>query len=344
MKPQRRALRRTGTTLVAGLATILGLAACSSGTATENDGAAFFEGNTVQFIVPTAAGGGFDTNARQLQPYLEEQLGATVVVQNLEGGGHAIGTQSAINRTQDCSTIMFHGVPHFNFSYLTQAVDYDLSDMAPLVGVGIEPGVLRVRADSPWNNLQDLIDAALASPGEIRVSVSTAKSNNFVGMLDIQNATGAEFNIIPYDGGGPSRTALLSGEVDVTHAGVFNSLSIADDTKVLAVQQPENLWPDVTDNAPTVDEALGLDIAGNASNYVTMVPEGCRTDYPLRYQAMVDALNAAMEDPEYLANLESLGELDKLDNLQPDELQTLMNGTSEQIEAQLEANPNVFSE
>ena len=344
MKPQQRALRRAGTTLVAGLA-ILGLAACSSGaTATEDDGAAFFEGKTVQVIIPTAAGGGFDTNARQLQPYLEDQLGATLVVQNLEGGGHAIGTQSAINRTQDCSTIMVHGVPHFNFSYLTQTVDYDLSDMAPLVGIGIEPGVLRVRADSPWNSLQDVIDAALADPGEIRVSLSTATSNNFVGMLDIQEATGAEFNIIPYDGGGPSRTALLSGEVDVTHAGVFNSLSIADDTKVLAVQQPENLWPDVTDDAPTVNEALGMEIADNASNYVAMVPEGCRTDYPLRYQAMVDAFNAAIEDPDYLASLDSLGELDKIDNLQPDDLQALMNTTTEQIQAKLEANPNVFAE
>ena len=265
-------------------------------------------------------------------------------MQNLEGGGHAIGTQSAINRPQDCSTIMVHGVPHFNFSYLAQAVDYDLLDMAPLVGLGIEPGVIRVRADSPWNSMQDLIDAALANPGEIRVSLSTATSNNFVGMLDIQDATGAEFNLIPYDGGGPSRTALLSGEVDVTHAGVFNSLSIADDTKVLAVQQPENLWPDITDKAPTLKEALGMEIADNASNYVAMVPEGCRTDYPLRYQAMVDALNAAIEDPEYLMSLESLGEVDKIDNLQPDELQELMNVTSEQIAAQLKANPDVFTE
>lgn len=144
-----------------------------------------YSGQRIRFIVPTEAGGGFDTTLRQLQPYLEDRLHAAVMVQNLEGAATAIGTNAALNADQNCMTMMFHGVPHLTFSYLTQEVDYGLRDLAPIGGVSIEPGVIRVANDAPWRTFDELIEDARRRPGQIRASVSLRTSNNYVEMLAI---------------------------------------------------------------------------------------------------------------------------------------------------------------
>ena len=320
-----------------------GNAADSGGGGGAEGGEAPLAGERIRFIVPTSAGGGFDTTARQLQPYLEEALDATLVVENLEGGGYAIGTQAAINAGGDCKTILFHAVPHLTFSYLTQNVDYTLDDLAPLAGVSIEPGMYRVRDDAPWETMQDLIDDAKARPNEIRLSVSDLTTSNFVAVKQLQEATGADFNVVPYDGGGPARTALVAGEVDVTEAGVFNSLAIDDGTRVLAVNQPENQWPDVTDDAPTTSEALGMEIPPDASNYGMFAPASCEEENPEAYQALVDGVKTAMENEEFVSTLEELGEADKLFYLSPEEYGDLAQESADEITAILEEDPDAFT-
>lgn len=309
----------------------------------EDGGLADYQGQRLRFIVPTAAGGGFDTTLRQLQPYLEKQLHATIAVQNLEGAATAIGTNAALHAEQNCMTMIFHGVPHLPFSYLTQKLDYGLADLAPIAGVSIEPGVIRVRNEAPWHSFADLIADARRRPGQIRASVSVRTSNNYVGMLAIEQAYGVDFNIIAYDGGGPSRTALLGGEVDLTHAGAFNSLSLDEATRVLAVQQPANRWPSITDNAPTMTGPNGAPITANSSNYTIWAPATCRDRYPKRYQAMVDAVRTAMADPGFLASLDKLGERSKLEYLTPADLEKVAEDSDAEIRGILRRDPGAFT-
>jgi tripartite-type tricarboxylate transporter receptor subunit TctC len=226
---------------------------------------------------------------------------------------------------------------------MTQDVDFDLSSFAPVGGVSIEPGVLRVRKDAPWQTMKDFVEDARKRPGQIKVSVSDLQSNNYIALLQLEKELGIDLNIIGYDGGGPSRTALVTNEVDATHAGVFNSLSIADDSRVLAVWQPENKWPDITDNAPTVNTALGVDLPPNASNYVVFASAECRDQNPERYQQLVDALAAALENEEYLASLAKLNEESKVAYLTPDELTKLAEENQAEMQQLLDANPDAFS-
>jgi len=341
--PSRRR-RAARTALVA--APLIALSACGDAASSGGGGGGTDDGplagQRMRFIVPTSAGGGFDTTARQIQPYVEEQLGATLVVENLEGGGYAIGTQAAINAGDDCSTILFHAIPHLPFSYLTQEVDYTLDDLAPVAGVSIEPGVYRVRDDAPWQTMEELVADAKARPNEIRLSVSDLTTSNFVAVKQLQDITGADFNVIPYDGGGPARTALISSEVDVTEAGVFNSLAIDDGTRVLAVNQPENEWPDVTDDAPTTSEALGEELPPDASSYGVFVTAACESGDPEAYQAIVDAFAAAVEDEEFVATLDDLGEADKIDYLAPEEYGQLAQDSAQEIQDILDENPEAF--
>ena len=345
-----RISRTAGLTLA--VLPLLAVAACGGddGTDTAAEGSSDsgaveqpLSGERIRFIVPTSAGGGFDTTARQIQPYLEEALDATLVVENLEGGGYAIGTQTAINAGGDCKTLLFHAVPHLTFSYLTQEVDYTLEDLAPVAGLTTEPGMYRVRDDAPWNSFEELIEDAKARPNEIRLSVSDLTTSNFVAVKQLEEATGADFNVVPYDGGGPARTALIAGEVDVTEAGVFNSLAIDEGTKVLAVNQPENLWPDITDEAPTTSEALGMDLPPDASNYGMFVPQSCADENAETYEAIKEAVATAIENPEFVSTLEELGEADKLEYLSADEYGELAQGSAQEIEDILADDPEAFS-
>lgn len=339
--------RRRGARLSLAVLPLLATVACGGAASGGSSGGGGGEveplaGQRIRLIVPSSAGGGFDTTARQIQPHLEEQLDATVVVENLEGGGFAIGTQTAINAGGDCKTVLFHAVPHLAFSFLTQEVDYTLDDLAPLAGVSVEPGMYRVRDDAPWQTMEELVEDAKKRPNEIRLSVSELTASNFVAVKQLQELTGADFNVIPYDGGGPARTALVSGEVDVTQAGVFNSLAIDEGTRVLAVNQPENKWPDVTDDAPTTSEALGMEVPPDASNYGLFVPQSCADDNPEAYQALQDAVAAAVEDPEFVSTLEELGEADKIDYLSADEYGELAQSSVQDIEDILAEDPDAF--
>ncbi len=330
--------RHTTRTMLVGAATV---ALALSGCASESEGTDF-SGAKLRWVVSSAPGGGFDTTTRQLEPFFAEALGTTSTVENMEGGGYAIGAQTMLTNGADCTSVVTHGVPHLMFSYMTQSVDYDLDSFAPVGGISIEPGVIRVRNDAPWQDIQAFVDDAKARPGAIKISVSDLQSNNYIALLQMERDLGIDLNIIGYDGGGPSRTALVSGEVDATHAGVFNSLAIADDTRVIAVSQPENKWPDVTDDAPPINEALGVELPANASNYVVFASAECRDNNPERYQMLVDALKTSVENEGYLSTLADLGEEFKVAYLTPDEVDELANQSQSDIEQLLEANPNAF--
>ncbi|WP_199434789.1 Bug family tripartite tricarboxylate transporter substrate binding protein [Qaidamihabitans albus] len=295
----------------------------------------------ITLVVPTSAGGGVDTAARQLQPYLEEELGSTIAVINREGGATTIGTASIL-QSSDCSTILITAIPHINLSYLAHDVDYDLVSFAAVGGVSTEPGVIRVAKNAPWDTLRDLVNDAKARPGEITFSVSEAVSSNSFAITQIEEATGADFNVVPFDGGGPARLAVVSGEVDATHAGAFNSLPIAEDTKVLAVHYEKNRWGPVTDDAPTVNKALGVEVPNSESTYNIWTSTGCAKEHPERYQALVDALDAVVTSDGLKSDLKELGEALKLDPRTPEAVEADAKAAEDQIRTIMTDNPDLF--
>lgn len=119
------------------------------------------KGETINFVVGYGPGGGFDTYARVLGPALAEELEATVVVQNMPGGGSRTATNTLFREDPDGTTIyILNGVPSA-LGQITEApgVTYDLSEFTWIGRVNAEPWVLMVNNDSPFYSTQDLIDA-----------------------------------------------------------------------------------------------------------------------------------------------------------------------------------------
>ncbi|WP_114966300.1 Bug family tripartite tricarboxylate transporter substrate binding protein [Alkalilacustris brevis] len=268
--------------------------------------------------VVSSPGGGFDAAARQPQPYLEEALGVPLRVENRPGGNTAVATNLVYETGDDCTNILLTGIPHIHFSALTQQVNYEYEDFYPIAGLTSEPGLVRVRDEAPWQSMNDLIEDALERPGEITASVAFYTNNYYMGILDIMQATGTDFNIVPFGGGADARNALLRGEVDFTHAGVFNSRNVEEGTRVLGIHYSENRWPEITDDATPIKDQLGVDLDDNESSYGVFVTAACRENHPERFATLVEAFHSAKHNEDYLAMLEAGGELGKVAYVDPE--------------------------
>lgn len=323
------------------------LAACASGEdGTRDEGAAGESGTwpdgAVEFVIPTAAGGGLDTTFRQLQPFLEEELGQPIAVEYREGGQFAIGTTYVAENGGDCEPFMFHAIPDVIFSYLTREVDYSYEDFYPVAGITTEPSTLWVADDAPWQTIQEFVDDAATRPGEVRISVSNLTSADHLAALRLEEQTEVDFNIVSYDGGGPARNAVVAGEVEAAMGGVFAGQGIADSARALTVFQESNDWAGLTDDAPPVNEALGTDIADIGGRYGIFVARECQEANPERFQILSDAVAAAVASEGYTAALEELGEQDKVSYADPEEFNTFIEGEIESITATIEESPELF--
>lgn len=266
----------------------------------------------IRLIVNYAAGGGADTSARQLQPYLEKYLGVPVVIDNREGGNGVIGATMLKESKGDGYTLGVMTAPHLEFSIVTMDAPYTLDDF-DFVGVHVaDPGMIRIHKDETrFSTFEELLAYAKDHPGEVKFSVSSVTSSNYLGLKVIEEAAGVEFNIVNFDGGNPARVALAGRHVDGTHAGVFNSQHIAEDTKCIAVHYNENKWPDITDNAPTVNEVLGTTTIDTGSFYFMFAPATLKQNYPERFEKICDAYEQALNDPEFIQAMKDAGEYEK---------------------------------
>ena len=138
-------------------------------------------------------------------------------------------------------------------------VSYTMSQFTPIALVSADPTMLVVRAGSPWKTVADLIRDAKARPRSLSYSSSGIYGTTHVAQTMLWQSAGVEMLHVPYSGGGPSMTALLGGQVDVTAQapGTVAAHVKAGTVRVLGTWGAERLkaWPEV----PTFREQ-GLDV------------------------------------------------------------------------------------
>jgi tripartite-type tricarboxylate transporter receptor subunit TctC len=154
---------------------------------------------------------------------MEKALGQPVIILNRPGAGGAIGTTAAAKAAPDGYTILMtlSSISIFPVSDPLEGkpAPYQISDFMPIALVTADPTVLVVRADSPYNTIQDFVAAAKANPGKINYSSSGIYGTLHVAMEMFANAAGIELFHVPYQGGGPAVTALLGGQVQALASG-----------------------------------------------------------------------------------------------------------------------------
>jgi tripartite-type tricarboxylate transporter receptor subunit TctC len=156
------------------------------------------------------------------------------------------------------------------------------------------PLVLVTRVEKPFKSLKDVIAAAKAQPGALTIgNAGNGGAHHLSGEL-FQDAAGIDMLSVPYKGGGPAATALLSGEIDMMFEQTYAALPSvqAGKTRALAVTSDKRLpsLPDV----PTMAE-LGFPSV-TVSNWLGVVaPKGTP---PAVIRKVNEAYNKALAAPE----------------------------------------------
>jgi putative tricarboxylic transport membrane protein len=248
----------------------------------------------VELIVPFPAGGGLDVAARALVEAVnaDGQLGQDLQVVNREGGGGAVGTSDVLNAEADGYTIGISPEGPIALQPIVADVPYDPEKMTPVLGVVNTSAILAVPADSPHQDLQDLVDAAKAAPGQISFGEGPLVFSVIAALIE-QDAD-VQFNHIDYEGDAASLQALLGGNVDATMTSTPAILPQVEsgDVRVLATfgEERSEFLPDVA----TATEQ-GFDVEWT-SVFGIFGPAGLPDDVT---EKLVESVSAATESDSF---------------------------------------------
>jgi len=210
----------------------------------------------IRLIQPFPPGGGADVAARFVGQLLSERLGQTVVVDNRGGAGGAIGTELAARAAPDGYTLLMVTASTIVIHPLMNKVPFDpIRDFDAVVHIANVPLILVVHPAVLAKSVQDLISLAKNQPGRINFASSGEGTISHLAGELFKLLTGTDMVHVPYRGGGPARSALMGGQVQVNFG---NMLASAGDVRAgrlraLAISTARRAegMPDV----PTLQEA-----------------------------------------------------------------------------------------
>ncbi|MFA5448374.1 MAG: tripartite tricarboxylate transporter substrate binding protein [Sphaerochaeta sp.] len=212
----------------------------------------------VSVIVPYAAGGGTDLIARALVDAAKGSFPRNITVENRTGGGGAVGMSYGANARPDGSVITMITVELVTLPHTGTGAGLYYDQFKPIMMLNSAYSAVTVQANSPYNTLGDLLNAAKTK--NLRVGNSGVGAIWHLAAAGLGKAAGVEFNHIPFDGAAPAITSLLGGHIDaitVSYAEVDSQVR-AGNLKVLAVLSPERIPS--TPNIPTAIEQ-GYDVS-----------------------------------------------------------------------------------
>jgi len=201
--------------------TVLALGLVTSGLAPDATAQAW-PTKPVKVIAVFPAGGSVDQVARVLAQQLATQTGQSFVVDNRGGASGSIGTAILAKADPDGYTIGVVFDTHAVNPSLIPGLPFDtLKDLTPLMLVGTGAMALVANVAQPYKSFTDVVAAAKAKPGSVSFGTIGAGSIGHLTMAQLGNQLGAEFNHIPYRGGGPLMNDAIANQVPLAIGSVF---------------------------------------------------------------------------------------------------------------------------
>ena len=250
---------------------------------------------SVELVVPFPPGGSTDLIGRAVAQAIEAPLGQTMVVVNREGAAGAVGTREVAGDRADGYRLVFP--PSSLFTITPQTVQdpdtISLDDLTIITGLTVENIVLTANTDSPYQTLDDLLEA-----GRSGQTINYGHSGVGIGTYLAQRVFFAQAGInatdVPFDGGGPSVTALVGNQVDIGASQIAESIEQveAGELRHLGIFTAERneFLPDV----PTMREQ-GFDIEVDQVRFIAG-PPGLPDNV---VSTLTDAFSEAVQDPDY---------------------------------------------
>ncbi|MCW5576638.1 MAG: tripartite tricarboxylate transporter substrate binding protein [Burkholderiales bacterium] len=272
------------TVFICGTAAIALLCAAQAAAQT----ATAYPSRAVRIVIPYPPGGGNDIIGRIVADELGKRLGQQMVVDNRSGGSTAIGAENVARSAPDGYSLLI--TSHTTYALLPNLrprLSYDPQrDFEPVSLLATQSFALAVHPSLPATTVKQIIALAKSRPGQMSFASAGAGTGTHFSGEQFKVLAGLDILHVPYKGGNPAITSVLSGETTMTF-GSLSALSAFVTTKKLRVIAVTGAKRSPLDpKIPTIAES-GLKDYEMTPWYGLTAPRGTST-------AIVDRLNTAV--------------------------------------------------
>ena len=210
----------------------------------------------VSVVIPWPPSGSNDLAGRVWAQKLTQILGKPFIVDNRAGADGTIGADVVAKSPPDGYTLMVHSTTHVGNPWLYKKLPYDtLRDFTPIGLIASQPGVLAVHPSLPVKTVNDLIALAKAKPSSINYGSSGNGGQPHLSMALFEQMAGVSLVHVPYKGGGPAVTGLVSGETQVMIATLASAITQIQSGRLRAIAVSGSERLKSVPELPTISEA-----------------------------------------------------------------------------------------
>jgi tripartite-type tricarboxylate transporter receptor subunit TctC len=280
----------------------------------------------VRIVVPWPAAGSIDAAGRVAAHRLSTALGGSFVVDNRAGASGTIGADLVAKAPADGYTLMVHSATHVANATTYARLPYrTIEDFTPIAFISAQPAVLIVHPSLPPKTVREFIALAKSRPGQINYASSGNGSSPHLAMALFTTTAKIDLVHVPYRGGPPAFTSLLSGETQTSIATLPNALPHLSVGRVRALGVTTAKRVQSAPAIPTIAES-GL--PGYEMNpWISLFgPAGLKRDLVDRMNGVI---NKALVEPEVVKTMVAQG-------LEP------WSGTPDQLAARMRTDQEKF--
>lgn len=231
-------LRKTLGIFICGCLLATGLAGCSSTPKTESSDA--YPSTDIQGSIMWSAGGVCDTVSRSIGGAAQNLLGTNIIFTNRAGSGGAVSTTYVLAQDADGYELLF-GAENPQIAKVMGTAEIDYDEFTPINLFCTSYGVVCVSKDSPYDTLEELVEAVLAHPGEVVMATTGAGGLPETVAAMMADVNGTHPNMVPFDGESECMTAIIGGNADYTIVTLGSAASFyqSGDIKLLSMISDE---------------------------------------------------------------------------------------------------------
>lgn len=213
-----------------------------------------FPKKTIKLIVTADPGGGEDTEARGVAPYLEKYLGVKMIIENQGGAGGKIAFERFQKTEPDGYTLITYTFPKSIVIELTDKVNFKSKDYTPIYAWSWSSQVLVVNAET-WKTFDEFLKVA-----KIKTMVGgLSGGHSTLGGLVAADELGIKVNWVPYEGASGSMAALAGKHIEFSVTVSTSALPLVEAGKLRYLVLFDNERDPYLPNVPTSKE-LGVNI------------------------------------------------------------------------------------